>query len=55
MPVKRSKAQRKAAANSIAKKWPKVARNGDSLTRLGKSGGGKLSGKPKQGGAVNPK
>lgn len=55
MPIKRTKAQRRSEASVIAKKWPKAARNGDSLNRLGKSGSGRLIGKPKQGGAVNPK
>ena len=55
MPTKRTKAQRRSEASVIAKKWPKAARNGDTLNRLGKSGGGKLKGKPKQGGAVSPK
>ena len=55
--AKRTKAQQKRRdeADAIAEKWGKVKHSGDPLHKLGKSAGGRLYGKPKQAGKVNPK
>ena len=55
MSRKKNRAKRIASAKALEKRWPKSARNGDSINRLGNSGGGRLTGKPKQAGRVNPK
>ena len=48
--AKKNKAKRLASSKAVEKRWPKSARTGDPLHRLGKSGGGRLTGKPKQAG-----